>query len=67
MKYFWTTIRFFRVYWAEIRHAASLTVDLWLEIMKLAPVLAEDLRQLEQFERAFDEAFAEEAKDDQSR
>ena len=44
MKYLLVTIQFFREYWAEVWKCAALTVQLWAELMKLAPVLARRLR-----------------------
>lgn len=40
MKFFTATLEFFREYWPEIRRAAGLTVELWAEVVKLAPKLA---------------------------
>ncbi|GIK36553.1 MAG: hypothetical protein BroJett011_03860 [Chloroflexota bacterium] len=40
MKYLVVTLEFFKEYWPEIRRAAGLTVELWPEVIKLAPTLA---------------------------
>lgn len=45
MKYLIATYRFFGEYWAEISHAARLTLTLWGEIVKLAPKLAAKWRE----------------------
>ncbi len=38
-------IKFFQSYWAEVRHCADLTVELWVELMMLAPKLAAELKE----------------------
>lgn len=45
MKKILVTVEFFRRYWPEIRRCAVLTVELWSELMKLAPRLAQELRE----------------------
>lgn len=45
MNYILITISFFKTYWPEVRRCVSLTVELWTELMKLAPKLANELRQ----------------------
>jgi len=49
MKYILVTISFFKNYWSEVRRCAALTAELWTELAKLAPTLAEELKE------AFDE------------
>ncbi|MCB0207723.1 MAG: hypothetical protein KDJ52_00245 [Anaerolineae bacterium] len=44
MKYIVIIIQFFKEYWAEVQKCASLTAQLWGELMKLAPKLAARLR-----------------------
>lgn len=45
MKYLNVFVEFCREYWTEIQHCANLTAALWLELAKLAPVLARKLRE----------------------
>lgn len=45
MKYVTITLQFFQKYWPEVQRCAGLTVELWTELMKLAPKLAQELRR----------------------
>lgn len=44
MKYAIITLQFFQKYWPEVQRCAGLTVELWTELIKLAPKLAQELR-----------------------
>jgi hypothetical protein len=58
VKHVFVTIKFFIQYWAEIRRCAALTAELWLELVKFARLLAEELkREADENEAAFDKAF----------
>lgn len=41
------TIKFFKEHWPEVLHCAKQTAELWCELMKLAPKLADELRKAE--------------------
>jgi hypothetical protein len=45
MKKVTITIRFFKEHWPEVLDCAKRTAELWQELMKLAPKLAEELRE----------------------
>lgn len=66
MKRVFIVFKFFSAYWAEIRKCAALTAELWTALLGFGRELAEELRR-EEAGPAFDEAFGEEAGDDQSR
>lgn len=50
MKKIFVTVEFFRRYWPKVQRCVSLTVELWAELMKLAPELAQELKEASQDE-----------------